>query len=941
MADKKSVGHAYNIDFLNVVFAASGLFLFFSSIWMVWDDYAREWKDFQRQFVLLETEVTQANLAAASGGIDPEELGQLQADRTQAEAELAGQQAQIAELELQLDEIDTELYLVNQDYLFTKAEYDAERYEFEEIQEEDPERATGLRPEIDEMYQHWLDLGVEVEDLDAQRDAVREQISGFTSRVAEIDQQIGDLTFETDRLQVRLSDLAPSVVNDYLLNAPLLDFMAPTITVRQVITPDIVDDVNFTRVAKMDRCTTCHLAIDREGYEEYPQPFTTHPNLSAYVGSASSHPVGEFGCTVCHEGMGQSITFENASHTPIGSEQMHEWEEAHGWEVPHLWDYPMLPTNMTEASCSKCHQESVFVPEGPNISLAYGLYERAGCYGCHNTRGFADLRKPGPDLTKITSKLSTEWAGNWIRDPREIKPSTWMPRIWYNENSSAPEDAPRNEAEIDAVVAYLFANSEEHEFSVASPPRGDAARGQEIVESVGCLGCHINTDQSRLEAGPRRTFGQPLQNIGNKTSYEWLFDWVRDPKHYSPATFMPDMRLTDAEVADVATYLDSLTGGDGVAPRASYDEATVAEILTDYYRSVVPTEEARATVAAMSPDEQQLELGRRAIARYGCYGCHTIAGFEDTQPIGIELSEEGSKLVQRLDFAFVHEIPHTKIDWFKQKLKTPRIFDRSRVLQPLEKLRMPNFGLSEEEATLLATAVMSFQAEVQPVASRVPGSARNDALREGRNLVRRRNCVGCHEIEGVAGDYVNVVDDASLAPPFLTPEGAKVQPEWLYAFLRGPITIRPWLDVRMPSFGLDDPHLNTTIDYFAAISETVGPFRTHDFDAPPSIVDTGEELFELLQCQQCHVLDTIPEDRETDTLAPDLRMARERLQPDWVVDWLRVPLEIQPGTRMPTFWTEYPGSFYPQFDTDAVEQIQSVVDYLYTFQGGPSPFVGN
>ena len=68
MADKKSVGHAYNIDFLNVVFAASGLFLFFSSVWMVWDDYDREWKGYQRQFVLLETEVTPGR---AGVGIQP------------------------------------------------------------------------------------------------------------------------------------------------------------------------------------------------------------------------------------------------------------------------------------------------------------------------------------------------------------------------------------------------------------------------------------------------------------------------------------------------------------------------------------------------------------------------------------------------------------------------------------------------------------------------------------------------------------------------------------------------------------------------------------------------------------------------------------------------------------------------------------------------------
>ena len=32
MAEKKSVGHAYNVDFLNVVFAASSLFLSMMSL---------------------------------------------------------------------------------------------------------------------------------------------------------------------------------------------------------------------------------------------------------------------------------------------------------------------------------------------------------------------------------------------------------------------------------------------------------------------------------------------------------------------------------------------------------------------------------------------------------------------------------------------------------------------------------------------------------------------------------------------------------------------------------------------------------------------------------------------------------------------------------------------------------------------------------------------
>ena len=179
---------------------------------------------------------------------------------------------------------------------------------------------------IDAMYAEWIVLGEQVDALNAQRDGLRARLanSRSTGRPRHADPE---LTTETTRLEDRLVDLAPSVVTN-MLNAPLLDFMAPTLTVRQVITPGIVDDVNFNmRVAKMDRCQSCHLAIDRVGYEEYPQPFTTHPNLDAYVGSSSSHPVGRFGCTVCHEGMGQSINFEYASHTPRDAEQMLQWRK--------------------------------------------------------------------------------------------------------------------------------------------------------------------------------------------------------------------------------------------------------------------------------------------------------------------------------------------------------------------------------------------------------------------------------------------------------------------------------------------------------------------------------------------------------------------------------------------------------------------------------------
>jgi mono/diheme cytochrome c family protein len=733
-------------------------------------------------------------------------------------------------------------------------------------------------------------------------------------------------------------------VKDYFRNAPLVDFMAPTIKVQQIILPNVVDDVNFIRVPKMDRCQTCHLAIDKKGYEKYPQPFTTHPKLEQFLGGSSPHPIDRVGCTVCHEGMGQSVSFRDAAHAPADEKEKALWEEEYDWEEPHLWDYPMLPTKMTEASCAKCHKQQVYIPNAENLSVAYATFERAGCYACHKTKGFdTNIRKPGPILTKIDTKLTEDWVKNWIRNPRAVKPTTWMPRFWYNSNNSAPEDAVRNEAEINGIVAYLFANSEPYEAAVKNPGRGDAKRGEEIVKSIGCQGCHVVGEGNRSEIGPRRTFGQPLENIGNKTTYEWIYNWVRDPKHYSPATYMPNLRLTDAQVADVATYLSGLKGAAGDGAKATPDQATTDAVLLDYLRSVVPFEDAKAQLAKLDDKAKQIELGRRAINRYGCFSCHDIKGFENAQSIGTDLSEEGSKLVTRLDFAFITDIPHTsKLAWFEAKLHDPRVFDRGRVLPPLDKLRMPNWDFSDEEVQRLLTAIMSFQREIQPPSAMPVLSARYDHQTSGRTLVHRRNCVGCHIIEGDGGDFIKLVDDPSLGPPMLTPEGARVQPDWLYAFLRGPITIRPWLNVRMPTFGLDDPSLNGVIQYFAAVSNTVGPFQSHAvLNVSTADASTGKQLFDLLKCQQCHVLGEIPKDQPTSNLAPDLRMASDRLQPDWILDWLKNPTVILPGTRMPAYWPDYPKSFYPQFEGNAEAQIRSIRDHLLTLRGGPSPKTQN
>ena len=350
----------------------------------------------------------------------------------------------------------------------------------------------------------------------------------------------------------------------------------------------------------------------------------------------------------------------------------------------------------------------------------------------------------------------------------------------------------------------------------------------------------------------------------------------------------------------------------------------------------MPAEDAKAAVAKLDTDAKQLDLGKKVINRYGCFSCHDIKGFEKTQAIGTDLSEEGSKLVTRLDFGFVTDIPHTsKLGWFERKLHNPREFDKGRVLPALDKARMPNFDLSDLEVERLLTAILSFQRDTQPLQAFPAKNAVTDYRSIGRTLVHRRNCVGCHIIEDDGGDFLKLVADSSLGPPRLTPEGARVQPDWLYAFIRGPIQIRPWLNVRMPSFGLDDKNVNGVISYFQAVSNTLQPFRT--YDVAKTDTAAGKALFDKLQCQKCHVLGAIPKDQPTSNLAPDLRMVHDRLNPDWLLPWLKNPASFLPGTRMTQFWPDFPKSPYPELGGDAEAQMRAVIAHMQSLRGGPSP----
>src|SRR5258705_2699747 len=81
---------------MNLLFAASSIGLLVTIVWMVYDDYARGWKGYQKQFQRLEAEKTRTQLDAAQKAIDKGTLEPLEKQRSEAQA-AAQQHAQALE----------------------------------------------------------------------------------------------------------------------------------------------------------------------------------------------------------------------------------------------------------------------------------------------------------------------------------------------------------------------------------------------------------------------------------------------------------------------------------------------------------------------------------------------------------------------------------------------------------------------------------------------------------------------------------------------------------------------------------------------------------------------------------------------------------------------------------------------------------------------------
>jgi cbb3-type cytochrome oxidase cytochrome c subunit len=680
-----------------------------------------------------------------------------------------------------------------------------------------------------------------------------------------------------------------------------------------------IDQVWIEDIKRADRCQTCHGGVEKAVFAQSKGVFGKHPS-----DILKTHPIENFGCTLCHDGDGMGLTVL----------------AGHG-QAAH-WNRPLLLGELVQSSCRRCHPyneqipEHISFPQAPVLSQGKNLYIAKGCRGCHELAGFGRPRSIAPVLSRVGEKVNGNWLAMWLKRPKDYLPDTIMPFF----------DLPPEE--IESLKAFLLNRKGKNRVAGTSAGPADSANGKNLIDEIGCLGCHKIADRGE-------TFAPDLSRVAEKINSHWPISWIKNPLSYDPETVMPNFRLQDDQIRDIAEYLLTL-GKKKTAGRS-----------------------------ALNP--KKIEEGKKRFGQRGCTGCHTMEGFA----LGFKKAPEhtgfADKRVDELDFGNVTDIPRTRADWVLAKEKSPRVFSTESI-----QLIMPNFELSDQEAKALRVFVLGFTEKNLPAEYVKTFWTPDDPYLAGMRTVETFNCIGCHKIglvekplkltEDIADryfwsasnyvlkdismkgrkhyrkgqelsdcqckalvdqhpetenvlfrnrwfldidsvEYLNLdmgfksvnasgmdegqiltnYKDLNFGPPILNYEGIKVQPNWLFQFLKSPYLIRPLTKATMPTFNLTEGEIVDLVGFFLARDDiNHNPFFTTP-ELQRDETAMAEKIFKV--CLQCHYFDqerTQSKERFGNLKGPNLAEVKRRLRPEYIKRWVKYPDLVIPGTQMKNFF---------------------------------------
>ena len=846
----------------HVIFGVSSVVMLLATIWMFGADHDREWKGYQKQYYwnletwnnqarvyeklaaeyqtsladlraaleqqrgavpdksLLKTYLDAAAAAPGGGALDSGRRESIEARHKRLADADDDDLAQRAELRSDLLAALRELQAVAKfneqskqtELKFRRADFDVARSEYNLSLGAGADQRTldQLQATVDRVNDEVMALSAEDEALNSHRKQLDVLLAELTAGESEAAKALDDYETDLRRLETALSEVSAQI-GKTVVGLPILDaFNNTEIGIKQIWLPELTINYNFKGVARFDRCTTCHLGIEK-----------TAPGSATEPGYQQAHEI-------------QDIALETPEQAPEGEDVPSRLLAAYGIQLSdrgvfHPNDVTIeyvLPgtrgadarlrrgdvmTYVGDAKITSVSKAAAYLLDRaawgeplvlsvrrgtpqpfsshPRLDLLAGSTSPHpvadfGCTICHDGQGSATAFKWASHTPN-----SLKQRGEWSQE-----------HGWFNNHHWIFPMSPKRFIESNCLKCHHDVDSLAPSERFPDPPAPKLMEGYDIVRQYACFGCHEINGYD----GPDKTIGPDLRLEPNYT--------------YAALQLHVDTQLNDAGVRQrmEAIFADAAAVTPDNAKAVKFADALQQlsqRLITDptdaasrrLLRNLVIADEARAA----NPKSDQPAYLQPSLHKLGS----VLADVETPgrlRKAGPSLRYVASKLDKEFLFDWISNPTR-----YRGATRMPRFFGLHSHLTAGVEHHAEHHGDSEPEADPHASEelqetvrletievlgiVHALQKSSQPFV--YSASAQGDGSAESGKLQFGLRCLACHTHKDFPdGKQTQGPDLTGLGPKLVGEKGRR----WLETWLRNPSHYHP--RTRMPNLflGPDD-----------------------------------------------------------------------------------------------------------------------------------------
>src|SRR3989338_1430264 len=224
----------YSISKTFMWFAIASLILTGSLVAIVLLDHSREWKAWQKKFIELKLAATKEELKDADAKVDKQKLQALKKEYEDTEKTFKTHRKDYGAPQKKIQDLDTKIIRTKGRHQDLKQYQDSYRYFYEEYERLKSPRAASYKQKIEALEPRLGKLKLEVEGLEKEKEGRDVEAAKYQEKERGLKKEIDGMLDEKNRIHRRIEKLRPTLAKE-ILNAPMVDFVAPSLRVQQIV----------------------------------------------------------------------------------------------------------------------------------------------------------------------------------------------------------------------------------------------------------------------------------------------------------------------------------------------------------------------------------------------------------------------------------------------------------------------------------------------------------------------------------------------------------------------------------------------------------------------------------------------------------------------------------------------------------------------------------